>query len=99
RAAAVTCGAGGLLHHRFTLTPPPARRRSGEAVCFLWHCPAGHPGAALPTTLPCGARTFLTRHAARHDRPAASPPHSIGDFPPERRRPRPLTPKRPAPQR
>src|SRR2546430_12734648 len=55
RAAAVTCGAGGLLHHRFTLTPANA-----GAVYFLWHCPAGHPGSALPTTLPCGARTFLT---------------------------------------
>ena len=55
RAAAVTCGAGGLLHHRFTLTPANA-----GAVCFLWHFPAGHPGSALPTTLPCGARTFLT---------------------------------------
>jgi hypothetical protein len=54
QATAVTCGAGGLLHHRFTLTPA----RAG-AVCFLWHCPAGHPGSALPTTLPCGARTFL----------------------------------------
>jgi arsenical pump membrane protein len=29
------------------------------AVCFLWHCPAGHPGLPLATTLPCGARTFL----------------------------------------
>ncbi len=57
QAAAVTCGAGGLLHHRFTLTPRPERR---EAVCFLWHCPAGHPGSALPTTLPYGVRTFLT---------------------------------------
>ena len=55
RAATVTCGAGGLLHHRFTLAPAAA-----EAVCFLWHCPAGRPGSALPTTLPCGARTFLT---------------------------------------
>ena len=55
RAAAVTCGAGGLLHHRFTLAPAAA-----EAVCFLWHCPAGRPGSALPTTLSCGARTFLT---------------------------------------
>jgi hypothetical protein len=71
RAAAVTCGAGGLLHHRFTLTPLPAK--SGEAVCFLWHCPAGHPGSVLPTTLPCGARTFLTGHEARRDRPADSP--------------------------
>ena len=59
RAAAVTCGAGGLLHHRFTLTVA-VRTRAAAAVCFLWHCPAGHPGSVLPTTLPCGARTFLT---------------------------------------
>ena len=79
RAAAVTCGAGGLLHHRFTLTSADA-----EAVCFLWHCPAGHPGSALPTTLPCGARTFLTAHRAarppgrlarhRKDTASSSPP-------------------------
>src|SRR6202007_2984960 len=59
RAAAVTCGAGGLLHHRFTLAVA-VRKRAAAAVCFLWHCPAGHPGSVLPTTLPCGARTFLT---------------------------------------
>ena len=43
----------------------PGRRRkstSEKAVCFLWHCPAGHPGWVLPTTLPCGARTFLGTH-------------------------------------
>ena len=55
RAAPVTRGAGGLLHHRFTLTP----RSSAGAVCSLWHCPAGHPGLPLTTTLPCGVRTFL----------------------------------------
>src|SRR6187551_3553107 len=54
-AAPVTRHAGGLLHHRFTLTG----RASAPAVCSLWHCPAGHPGWALPTTLLCGARTFL----------------------------------------
>src|SRR5690242_21933508 len=58
RAARITPGAGGLLHHRFTLTPGPAETWPG-AVCSLWHCPAGHPGSVLPTTLPCGARTFL----------------------------------------
>jgi hypothetical protein len=70
RAAQVTLGAGGLLHHRFTLTAGcPA------AVCFLWHFPAGHPGWALPTTLPCGARTFLgeqptvTNHRSHSTRP------------------------------
>ena len=59
RAARITPGAGGLLHHRFTLTPGLAETWPG-AVCSLWHCPAGHPGSVLPTTLPCGARTFLT---------------------------------------
>ena len=52
RATPVAWGAGGLLHHRFTLT-------SEEAVCSLWHFPAGHPGWALPTTVLCGVRTFL----------------------------------------
>src|SRR4051812_40973315 len=53
-ATTVARRAGGLLHHRFTLT-------SGgpEAVCSLWHFPASHLGWLLATTLPCGARTFL----------------------------------------
>ncbi len=42
-----------------TVSPLPPRWRAG-AVCSLWHYPAGHPGSALPTTLSCGARTFLT---------------------------------------
>gem|GEM_PF-2105659 len=54
RAAPVTRRTGGLLHHRFTLT------RQCRAVCSLWHFPAGHPGWALPTTLLCGVRTFLS---------------------------------------
>src|SRR6266852_919626 len=41
-----------------TVSPLPPLHAG--AVCFLWHCPAGRPGSALPTTLPCGARTFLT---------------------------------------
>ncbi len=53
-----------------TLSPLPVH---ALAVCSLWHCPAGHPGWALPTTLPCGARTFLGREfpyaAARPARP------------------------------
>src|SRR5690606_1288442 len=53
-AAHVTVGAGELLPHLFTLTTG-----GPVAVCFLWHFPAGHPGSVLPTTLPCGARTFL----------------------------------------
>src|SRR5690242_437977 len=39
-----------------TVSPLPLR---AEAVCSLWHCPAGCPGWVLPTTSPCGARTFL----------------------------------------
>jgi hypothetical protein len=42
----------------YTAVSPLPRWRG--AVCFLWHFPAGRPGSALPTTLPCGARTFLT---------------------------------------
>src|SRR5664279_1638018 len=55
-AVPVTRDAGGLLHHRFTLTGTP---EGGPAVCSLWHCPAAHAGLPLTTTLPCGARTFL----------------------------------------
>jgi len=62
RAARVTPSAGGLLHRRFTLTAPA---EAGAAVCSLWHCPAGHPGLPLATTLPCGARTFLGRGLPR----------------------------------
>ena len=54
----VARAAGGLLHHRFTLTAGPVETVPA-AVCSLWHFPAGHPGWVLPTTLPCGVRTFL----------------------------------------
>jgi len=30
-----------------------------SAVCFLWHCPDPCEWWALPTTVSCGARTFL----------------------------------------
>ena len=69
RAARVTPGAGGLF------TPPfhPCRAPKRSAVCFLWHCPAGRPGWALPTTLPCGVRTFLGgARRRRRGRPASS---------------------------
>src|SRR5213078_1232544 len=61
------CSGWGLPSHPghpgcwWSLTPPfhpyPARLR--EAVCSLWHFPAGRPGLPLTTTLPCGVRTFL----------------------------------------
>jgi len=55
--------------------PRPARRPHG-AVCSLWHCPAGHPGWVLPTTLPYGARTFL----GRLESPTRSPGQLIRAF-------------------
>ena len=42
-----------------TLSPLPLPAGPGAAVFSLWHCPAGHPGWVLPTTVLCGARTFL----------------------------------------
>ena len=52
QATMVTHGAGGLLHHRFTLT-------TCVAVYFLLHFLAGCPGWLLATALLLGARTFL----------------------------------------
>ena len=66
RADLVTQVAGGLLHHRFTLTSR-AGGPAYEAVCFLWHCPADHSGWPLATTLPYGARTFLGTRLAPDD--------------------------------
>ena len=63
---------GGLLHRRFTLAGASSEDAT-PAVCSLWHCPAGHPGSPLATTLPCGARTFLGGGSPRRrDRPADS---------------------------
>src|SRR5690349_1886890 len=69
---------------RWSLTPPfhPYQHSVGDAVlavCSLWHCPAGHPGSPLTTTLPCGARTFLgdgvspADATARPTRPSCRP--------------------------
>ena len=72
-------GRGALLPHLFTLTPPrgPFGPLRG-AVCFLWHFPWGHPRSALPTTLPCGVRTFLCpRLAAEAATTRPSPARSI----------------------
>ena len=66
RARPVTRPAGELLPHRFTLTSAgPARAAPAEAVYSLWHFPyRSHIRTwlrrwALPTTAPCGVRTFL----------------------------------------
>ena len=59
----------------YTTVSPLPPGRSPVAVCFLWHFPAGRPGSALPTTLPCGARTFLDPSVSGmgRGRPAGSP--------------------------
>lgn len=54
-----------------TLSPLPGSR--SPAVYSLLHFLAGYPGWALPTILPCGARTFLG--AVSRDA-TASPTHS-----------------------
>src|SRR4051794_13597601 len=47
---------GSLVVSCTTVSPLPEHV---QAVCSLWHCPAGCPGWVLPTALPFGARTFL----------------------------------------
>jgi len=49
-----------------TVSPLPAPRPSLAGAAgglSLWHFPASHLGWALPTTVPCGVRTFLSRTA------------------------------------
>ena len=46
-------------------------------MSFLWHFPAGFPGSALPTTLPCDVRTFLEGSHLR-DCSACASEHSGG---------------------
>ena len=71
----------GMLVVSYTTVSPSPTGRTRSAVCSLWHCPAGHPGSLLATTLPCGARTFLgdtgrvvrrPRSRGRRDRPVGS---------------------------
>jgi len=53
------------------LTAPfhPYRGLSPEAVCFLLHFPWDRSRWALPSTLPCGARTFLEPRSRDGPRP------------------------------
>lgn len=50
---------GALVRSYRTVSPLPHDPLGPRAVCFLWHCPAGHPGLPLATALLCGVRTFL----------------------------------------
>ena len=54
-------GNGELLPRHFTLTPNLA----AGAVSFLWHFPSRRRDSVLRSTLPCGARTFLSRDTSR----------------------------------
>jgi hypothetical protein len=54
-------GNGELLPRHFTLTPNLA----AGAVYFLWHFPSRRRDSVLRSTLPCGARTFLSRGTSR----------------------------------
>jgi hypothetical protein len=72
-AVPVARDAGGLLHHRFTLTRTPTGAGAAGGLS-LWHCPASYPGWELPTTSPCGARTFLDRHRRETASTAAARP-------------------------
>ena len=63
----------------WSLTPPfHPYRPGGPAVFSLWHCPAGRPGWVLPTTPPCGVRTFLGTVAGTATVQPARPPHRPG---------------------
>src|SRR6185503_646121 len=69
RAAAVTCGAGGLLHHRFTLTPPPRRRGGLFSVALS----RGSPRVGVTDHLALWSPDLPHQACARRDRPADSP--------------------------
>ena len=58
-APVVTDGTGELLPHPFTLTWCNGSKPSHQAVSFLLHFPSRHRDWVLPSTLSCGARTFL----------------------------------------
>ena len=78
RAGSIARAAGELLPHRFTLTARGEPRAGG----LLSVAPSrGHPRLGLPSTLPCGVRTFLERSKTVRGRPAGSSSASI----PERR--------------
>ena len=51
---------GALVVSYTTVSPLPVLSgQEPSAVCSLWHFPSGHPAWVLPSTLPCGVRTFL----------------------------------------
>jgi hypothetical protein len=55
-ATAVARHAGGLLHHRFTLTPTAKAAGRSALCCTL---PSNRFAWELPSIVLCGVRTFL----------------------------------------
>ncbi len=72
RAAGVTSGAGGLLHHRFTLTPGPLPVQGRSAFCGT--VPRVTPGRRYRPPCPAEPGPSSPRpQRPRRDRPASSP--------------------------
>jgi hypothetical protein len=74
QAAAVTCGAGGLLHHRFTLTAGLARQFRRRSV-FCGTFPRVTPGRRYRPPCPAepGPSSAVPANRNRRDRPASLP--------------------------
>jgi len=51
-----------LVSSYLTVSPLPRVLVEREAVCFLLHFPWNRFPWDFPSTLPCGARTFLALH-------------------------------------
>src|SRR5512132_1166296 len=81
RAGPVAGVAGALLPHRFTLarcTPCGGPL----AVCSLLHFPWARAPWVLPSTLPCGVRTFLERRSGPPKRSEPATRDHLGDSEP-----------------
>ncbi len=50
-----------LVRSYRTVSTLPVIVSDPSAVCFLWHCPAGHPDWPLASILSYGAPTFLSQ--------------------------------------
>lgn len=71
-ASDITAAAGGLLHHRFTLTRETGDPFRGQYASLL-HLPSSRPARLLAGAVPCGVRTFLSQPPLRttsRDHPA-----------------------------
>ena len=72
RAAAVACGAGGLLHHRFTLTLGPASGRAKGGL-FSVALSRGSPRVGVTDHPALRSPDLPHRVSSRRGRPAGSP--------------------------